>query len=201
MPIEFDHDPDVADLARRTATFVRDVVIPVEERHCGVTHIDSVRVGLQSAARNAGLFAPHVSPEYGGHGLGMRDRAPVFEEAGYSLLGPLALNVSAPDEGNMHMLELIATEEQKRRYLRPLVAGDVRSCFAMTEPAPGAGSDPAALTTRAEKCPAAGGSTATSGSSAAPTARPSRSAWPGPRALPASTAAPPCFWSMPATRA
>jgi acyl-CoA dehydrogenase len=81
----------------------------------------------------------------------MRGRAAVFEEAGYSLLGPLALNIAAPDERNMHLLEAVATEGQKERYLRPLAAGEVRSCFAMTEPAPGAGSDPAALTTRATR--------------------------------------------------
>jgi acyl-CoA dehydrogenase len=98
--------------------------------------------------RHTGVFAPHVSSELGDHRLDMRGRAAVFEEAGYSLLGPLALNIAAPDEGNMHMLELIATEEQKRRYLAPLAAGAIRSFFAMTEPAPGAGSDPDALATR-----------------------------------------------------
>ncbi|WP_326837446.1 acyl-CoA dehydrogenase family protein [Amycolatopsis rhabdoformis] len=143
--------PVVADLARRTAQFVRDVVIPVEEEHRGVTHSDAVRRQLQAAAKEAGVFAPHVSAEYGGHGLDMRGRAAVFEEAGYSLLGPLALNIAAPDEGNMHMLEAIATAEQKERYLRPLATGEIRSAFAMTEPAPGAGSDPGALATRAER--------------------------------------------------
>ena len=69
-------------------------------------------------------------------------KAIVFEEAGYSPLGPVALNIAAPDEGNMHLLEAIATPEQKERWLRPLAAGEIRSCFCMTEPAPGAGSDP-----------------------------------------------------------
>ena len=153
MSIDLAHDPLVADLAARTAAFVRDVVIPVEDKHRGVVHSDAVRDELQSAAKEAGVFAPHVSAEYGGHGLDMRGRAAVFEEAGYSLLGPLALNIAAPDEGNMHMLEIIASAEQKERYLRPLATGEVRSCFAMTEPAPGAGSDPSALTTRAERVP------------------------------------------------
>jgi acyl-CoA dehydrogenase len=99
------------------------------------------------------VFVPHVGVEFGGHGLDMRGRAVVFEEAGYALLGPLALNIAAPDEGNMHMLEAIATEAQKAGYLAPLAAGDIRSCFAMTEPAPGAGSDPAALSTTAAKVP------------------------------------------------
>jgi acyl-CoA dehydrogenase len=138
----------VAELAERTAAFVRETVVPVEEACAGVA-TEEVRTKLQSAARAAGVFAPHVGTEFGGQGLDMCGRAVVFEEAGYSLLGPLALNIAAPDEGNMHLLEAIATEDQKARYLKPLAAGETRSCFAMTEPAPGAGSDPAALTTKA----------------------------------------------------
>ncbi|MFF3871924.1 acyl-CoA dehydrogenase family protein [Streptomyces sp. NPDC001978] len=155
MSIELAADPEVADLAERTAAFVRDAVIAVEEEYAGVSARagDAVRARLQQAAKDAGVFAPHVSVEYGGLGLDMRARAVVFEEAGYSLFGPLALNCAAPDEGNMHLLEHVATREQKERYLRPLAAGAVRSCFAMTEPAPGAGSDPAALSTRARRVP------------------------------------------------
>ncbi|MFJ9180642.1 acyl-CoA dehydrogenase family protein [Streptomyces sp. NPDC102360] len=153
MPIDLTPETRVSDLAHRTARFISDVVLPVEEEHRGVVHTDDVRAQLQTAAKEAGVFAPHVAPEYGGHGLDMCGRAAVFEEAGYSLLGPLALNIAAPDEGNMHMLEAIATPEQKERYLRPLATGAVRSCFAMTEPAPGAGSDPSALSTRAERVP------------------------------------------------
>jgi acyl-CoA dehydrogenase len=151
VSVDLAPDQRTAELAARTAKFVREVVIPVEEQHRGVVETDEIRASLQQAAKDAGVFAPHVSPEFGGHGLGMRDRAVVFEEAGYSLLGPLALNIAAPDEGNMHMLEAIASPEQKERYLRPLASGEVRSCFAMTEPAPGAGSDPASLTTRAQR--------------------------------------------------
>lgn len=153
MAVDLAPEPAVAELVTRTAQFVRDVVVPVEVANDGVVPSESVRRELQAAAKAAGVFAPHVSPEYGGHGLDMCARAAVFEEAGYSLLGPVALNIAAPDEGNMHMLEAIATEEQKARYLAPLAAGDVRSCFAMTEPAPGAGSDPDALATRAERVP------------------------------------------------
>ncbi|MBW0091199.1 acyl-CoA dehydrogenase family protein [Pseudonocardia sp. KRD-184] len=153
MAVDLAPEPAVAELVTRTAQFVRDVVVPVEVANDGVVPSESVRRELQAAAKAAGVFAPHVSPEYGGHGLDMCARAAVFEEAGYSLLGPVALNIAAPDEGNMHMLEAIATEDQKARYLAPLAAGDVRSCFAMTEPAPGAGSDPDALATRAERVP------------------------------------------------
>lgn len=167
MPIELTPDPDVADLARRTAAFVREVVIPVEEQYGGnlgnrtrsgdESNVgDEIRARLQQAAREAGVFAPQVPLEYGGRALDMRAQAVVFEEAGYSLFGPLALNIAAPDEGNMHLLERIAMPAQQSRYLRPLAVGEVRSCFAMTEPAPGAGSDPAALTTRARRLPTGG---------------------------------------------
>ena len=155
MTIELTPDADVATLAARTAAFVREVVAPEEERLGGVVGAggEKLRLHLQAAARDAGVFAPHVAREYGGLGLDMRDRAVVFEEAGWSLFGPLALNIAAPDEGNMHLLEAVATAEQKERYLRPLAMGTARSCFAMTEPAPGAGSDPAALSTTARPTP------------------------------------------------
>jgi acyl-CoA dehydrogenase len=143
---------EVQALAERTREFIRERVLPREDAHDGdmaAAGGDGFRVELQRAARDAGVFAPHAPIEYGGHGLGMSDRAPVFEEAGYSLFGPTVLNVAAPDEGNVHMLAHIADAEQKQQYLAPLARGDVRSAFAMTEPAPGAGSDPSALATRA----------------------------------------------------
>jgi alkylation response protein AidB-like acyl-CoA dehydrogenase len=135
--------PEVEELAARTREFIRDVVIPVEQQVAGVMHDapDDLRRSLQKQASDAGLLAPHVPKEWGGCGLDVRGQAVVFEAAGYSLLGPLALNCSAPDEGNMHLLEVVASEEQKQKYLRPLATGEIRSCFAMTEPAPGAGSD------------------------------------------------------------
>ena len=155
MTIELVPARDVDELAAQTAAFVRAVVVPEEERLGGVVAAggEELRTRLQQDARDAGVFAPHVAPEYGGQGLDMRGRAVVFEEAGWSLFGPLALNIAAPDEGNMHLLEAVATAEQKERYLRPLAEGSVRSCFAMTEPAPGAGSDPAALSTTATRSP------------------------------------------------
>ncbi|MBV9603961.1 MAG: acyl-CoA dehydrogenase family protein [Solirubrobacterales bacterium] len=143
--------PDVAEIAARTRAFVREVCLPAEERFPGPDLDPALRAEVQAAAREAGVFAPHVPAEFGGVGLDIRGWSAVFEEAGYSLLGPQALNCAAPDEGNMHLLEVVATEAQKERYLRPLAAGEIRSCFAMTEPHPGAGSDPAALATRARR--------------------------------------------------
>ncbi|MFD5108215.1 acyl-CoA dehydrogenase family protein [Streptomyces cinereoruber] len=143
-----DLPPEVEELRQRTRRFVREIV--VDEEPAPGERLDQVaRDRLQAAAKEAGVFAPHVPKEYGGQGLSLRHWSPVLQEAGYSPIGPSALNCMAPDEGNMHMLNLIATEEQKERYLVPLAAGNVRSCFGMTEPHPGAGSDPAALRTRA----------------------------------------------------
>ena len=94
---------------------------------------DSLRRELMEKAREAGLLAPQAGEEWGGLGLDMRSMAVVFEAAGYSLLGPHALNCAAPDEGNMHRLEVVASDAQKVEWLRPLAAGDIRSCFSMTE--------------------------------------------------------------------
>ncbi len=138
------------ELRQRTRAFIRETVIPREPAP-GERMPQETRAELQDAAKQAGVFAPHVPVEYGGRGLPIEHWSPIFQEAGYSPIGPSVLNCMAPDEGNMHMLELIATEEQKRRYLAPLAAGDVRSCFGMTEPHPGAGSDPSALRTTAVK--------------------------------------------------
>lgn len=155
MAIDFAIPAEVAQLAERTARFVRDVVIPIEEQVHGRVHDgpDDVRRQLQQAARDADVFGPQVPTEHGGAGLDVRGQAVVFEQAGYSLLGPLAVNCAAPDEGNMHLLGVVANDAQRQRYLAPLARGEVRSCFAMTEPAPGAGSDPRALATTATRVP------------------------------------------------
>jgi acyl-CoA dehydrogenase len=154
MSVDFTLTDELAELKRRTREFIDGVVISKFEprdRPNGHGPDESLRSGLHEAARRAGLFAPHVSRDLGGLGLDMRGQAIIFDEAGRSLLGPLALNCAAPDEGNMAMLERIASPTQRERYLRPLAAGDVRSCFAMTERPPGAGSDPSMLRTTAQR--------------------------------------------------
>jgi alkylation response protein AidB-like acyl-CoA dehydrogenase len=153
MPVDFELTPDLQALQARIRSFIADEIIPLEADPRRTPHgpTEELRRDLQDKARAAGLLAPHVAREYGGLGLGHIGRAIAFEEAGYSPLGPLALNVSAPDEGNMHLLEAVATPAQKERWLRPLAAGAIRSCFCMTEPAPGAGSDPSMLMTSARR--------------------------------------------------
>ncbi|NML50827.1 acyl-CoA dehydrogenase family protein [Streptomyces sp. R302] len=143
-----DLPPEVEELRGRTRRFIREVVIDAEPVPGG--RLDqAARDRLRAAAKAAGVFAPLVPKEYGGQGLPIEHWSPILQEAGYSPIGPVALNCMAPDEGNMHMLNLIATEEQKKHWLAPLGAGEIRSCFGMTEPHPGAGSDPAALRTTA----------------------------------------------------
>lgn len=145
--------PEVADLAARTRAFVTEHVIPIERELGGNVHDgpEDVRRELQAKAREAGVFAPQVATEWGGLGIDHVGQTYVLEAAGYSLLGPLATNCAAPDEGNIYLLTKAASDEQQRRWLAPLAAGEIRSCFAMTEPAPGAGSDPAALSTTATR--------------------------------------------------
>jgi acyl-CoA dehydrogenase len=147
-------DRDITAIVAATAEFVRRQVIPVDDEHDGDIEAaggEDVRSRLQATARDEGLLAPHGPVECGGLGLGMADRAPVFEAAGWSLFGPMALNINAPDEGNVHLLDHVASDAQRARYLAPLVSGQARSAFAMTEPAPGAGADPTMLTSTAAK--------------------------------------------------
>ena len=150
--IDFELTAEMRDLKARTEAFVRDVVMCFEGDPRETAHglDDSLKRELMDAAREAGLLSPGVGVEYGGLGLDMRSMAIVFEAAGYSLLGPQALNCAAPDEGNMHLLELVGSDTQKEQWLRPLAAGSIRSCFSMTEP-DGAGSDPTMLTTSARQ--------------------------------------------------
>ncbi|MCX4910791.1 acyl-CoA dehydrogenase family protein [Streptomyces sp. NBC_00878] len=145
--------PSPQELAIRTRSFIDDHVLPVERELVvdGRPMDDALRLELQKAAKEAGVFGPMSAVEHGGLGLDMRGAAPVMEAAGTGLIGPLALNCSAPDDGNIHLPAHACDEEQARRYLAPLAAGDVRSAIAMTEPAPGAGSDPGMLMTVAEE--------------------------------------------------
>lgn len=151
MAFDFSLGPRVEEQRQRIAEFVASEVIPLEQQVFREGLTDSIRVDLQARAKAAGVFAPQAPAELGGGGFRFDEVAVLLEEAGYSLLGPTALNCAAPDEGNIHLLNVAASAEQRDRYLRPLVAGEVRSCFSMTEPPPGAGSDPTALTTTARR--------------------------------------------------
>jgi alkylation response protein AidB-like acyl-CoA dehydrogenase len=151
MPIDFSLAERASTWQTNIRNFVEQVVIPREQDAFRNGTTDAVRVELQNAAKAAGVWAPQADATLGGGGFRFDEVAALLEEAGRSLLGPLALNCAAPDEGNIHLLDLVASGEQRERYLQPLVSGAVRSCFAMTEPAPGAGSDPSAMLTTATR--------------------------------------------------
>ncbi|HEX2590509.1 MAG TPA: acyl-CoA dehydrogenase family protein [Rhizomicrobium sp.] len=140
-------------VAAKVEAFIRDVVIPYENDprigHHGPS--DELSYELKDKARAAGLLSPHVGEAFGGMGLKHREIATVFRAAGYSMLGPVALNIMAPDEGNMALLEKVASPEQQEHFLRPLAAGRCRSAFFMTEPDGGAGSDPSMMKTVARQ--------------------------------------------------
>ncbi len=140
-------------IAERVTRFILDEVIPYEKdpRNHGHGPSEDLVRELRDKARKAGLIAPQLGEEWGGHGLNHRETATVFRAAGYSPLGPVAMNIMAPDEGNMFLLERVATQEQQERFLRPLAAGDIRSAFLMTEPDGGAGSDPSMISTVATR--------------------------------------------------
>ena len=139
------------ELQERTRHFIAEKIIPLEGDPRATSHgpTEAFREELVGLAREAGLLTPHASLDMGGLALSHLDKAIVFEEAGYSTLGPTAMNIHAPDEGNIHLMEMVATAEQKERWLRPQVQGLTRSCFAMTEPQPGAGADPSMMLTTA----------------------------------------------------
>ncbi|MCB1625221.1 MAG: acyl-CoA dehydrogenase family protein [Pseudomonadales bacterium] len=149
--VDFSRSDRETDLETRTHEFIRAVIIPAERDPRQTIHGPTSELvhELRVQARKARLLAPQVAERWGGYGLSHRETATVLRASGYSLLGPVAMNCMAPDEGNMHLLDAVATEAQKKAYLAPLAAGEIRSAFLMTEPDGGAGSDPEMLTTTA----------------------------------------------------
>jgi acyl-CoA dehydrogenase len=140
-----------AEIAARVEVFVRDVVVPYEkDPRCG-DHgpSDELVAEMREKARAAGVLTPHILPD-GSH-LSQRETATVLKASGLSILGPVAVNTMAPDEGNMYLLGKVGSPEMKQRFLKPMVEGHARSAFFMTEPAGegGAGSDPSMMQTTA----------------------------------------------------
>jgi alkylation response protein AidB-like acyl-CoA dehydrogenase len=143
--------PEYLDARARYRAFMEQHVYPNEpaihrEDDAALELVDELR----TRARDAGLWAPHMPPEAGGTGDGFLYYACVNEEIGRSVYAQLVFGCQAPDAGNAELLHLFGTPEQKERWLRPLVAGEVRSFFSMTEPEV-AGSDPTLLRTLARR--------------------------------------------------
>lgn len=151
--MDFEQPAFVKDVVHRVRQFVDENVIPVETElrtmNEELTH--DVLQDLRQRAKSAGVWAPTMPKDLGGMGMNIMEFAPVLETAGRSMLGPLSIHCSAPDEGNMHLLNNFANDEQREQYLQPLVAGEIFSAFSMTEPPPGAGSDPRMIQTTATR--------------------------------------------------
>jgi acyl-CoA dehydrogenase len=148
------HDSEKAtEVASRVEAFMDEVVIPREREALAEDEVIS-RAEIEEfweMARERDLFAPQMPEEYGGQGLDFQDMLPSFEQVGRSIIGAISIRANAPDEGNMHTLEMVGTEAQKEEWLRPLVQGEISSGFSMTEPMQGGGSDPKMLKTTAVK--------------------------------------------------
>ena len=153
--MDFFISPRIEDFRQRIAHFVEAHILPLEaDRSCYDAH-DNIRTEvlgpLRARARAEGLWCLQLAAESGGQGLGKVGMAVCYEAMNRSIFGPVVFNSAAPDDGNMMVLEKVATPAQKKRWLAPIVAGEVRSAFVMTEPHPGSGSDPSMMLTTATR--------------------------------------------------
>ena len=153
--MDFTLSPEVDELRLRIRDFTQTRIIPLEADPDSFDEHENIRLDLldelRSEVKAQGMWAPQMPRERGGLGLGVMGMAACYEEMGHSLFGPVCFNCAAPDDGNMILLERVGTEAQKERWLDPIIEGRVRSSFAMTEPAPGSGSDPSMMLTTAER--------------------------------------------------
>jgi len=136
----------------RIRAFVRDKIAPLEAavREKGFRASIPDLHALREEVKRAGWFAPHIAKDHGGAGSSLLEHARTSEELGWTPLGHYVFGCQAPDAGNMEILALHGTPEQKEKYLAPLVRGEIRSCFSMTEPN-AAGSNPTWLETTAKR--------------------------------------------------
>ena len=153
--MDFSLSPEIEDYRMRIRAFVDKHLLPLETDRASYDEHENIKLdlldGLREKAKSEGLWALQMPKALGGQGLNISGIAPCYEEMNRSIFGPVCFNSAAPDDGNMIVLNKIATDTQKERWLQPIVDGHVRSSFAMTEPAPGSGSDPSAMLTVAEK--------------------------------------------------
>jgi len=153
--MDFSISPALESLRSRIAAFVARELIPLEadpgvyDAHENIG--PQALAAMRAKARAEGLWCLQLKPESGGLGVGRVGMAVCYEEMNRSIFGPVVFNCAAPDDGNMMMLEAAGTPAQKEKWLAPIVRGEVRSAFAMTEPHPGGGSDPGMIRTRADK--------------------------------------------------
>ncbi|WP_373502353.1 acyl-CoA dehydrogenase family protein [Aestuariivirga sp.] len=155
--MDFSLSPEIDALRLKVRAFVAENVIPLEADRANYDAHENIKLDvlapLREKAKAEGLWAPQMPKARGGLGLPMVGWAAFYEEANRSIFGPLCFNCCAPDDGNMSVLnKVLKTEEQKDKWLQPIIDGKIRSSFVMTEPHPGSGSDPGGMMlTRAEK--------------------------------------------------
>jgi acyl-CoA dehydrogenase len=153
--VDFTIPPRVADLRDRIDAFVAERLIPLEQDPAARDAHENIApeplAEMRAEAKARGLWCLALRPETGGQGLDKMGMAVCYEAMNRSIFGPVCFNAAAPDDGTMMVLERLGTPEQKARWLAPLVTGEARSAFAMTEPAPGGGSDPGMMLTRATR--------------------------------------------------
>jgi len=150
--MDFSESDRVRDLRQMVREFMKREIYPLEPkfRKDGFAAVLPELKQKRAKAKETGLWAAHLPVEWGGAGLSLTEFAHLSEELGRSPLGHYVFNVQAPDVGNMELLLSHGSNEQKDRWLRPLVRGDIRSCFTMTEPE-FAGSNPVWMGTTATK--------------------------------------------------
>jgi acyl-CoA dehydrogenase len=152
MAWEFSTDPEFEAQLAWMREFVREEVWPIEtiDHDISQAELDAINAPLQQAVKERGLWAAHLPPELGGQGFGQVKLGLMNEILGTSVYAPPAFGCQAPDSGNSEILALVGTDVQKDRWLHPLLAGELRSAFSMTEPET-PGSDPTQLQTRARR--------------------------------------------------
>jgi acyl-CoA dehydrogenase len=150
MAWDFSTEPEFDRQLDWMRTFVREEIWPIEtiEHEIGQSELDRIYAPLQQQVRERGLWAAHLAPELGGQGFGQVKLGLINEILGTSIYAPNAFGCQAPDSGNSEILALAGTPEQKDRWLKPLLAWELKSAFSMTEPET-PGSDPTQLRTRA----------------------------------------------------
>jgi acyl-CoA dehydrogenase len=153
--MDFSLTPEIEDYRKRVSAFVAEHILPLEADPSIYDDYENIRLEkrdeLRAKAKDAGLWAPQVPKPLGGLGLPMVAQAAFYEASNRSIFGPSIFNCAAPDDGNMRLLAQVARDDQKERWLKPIVEGAVNSSIVMTEPAPGGGSDPGMIRTRAVK--------------------------------------------------
>ena len=154
--MDFTLPPEVEETRLAIRAFVAEKLIPLESDRANYDDHENIDMDvlkeMQADARAAGLWALAMPKARGGRGFNTVGMAACYEEMNHSIFGPACFNAAAPDDGNMFVLNKVATDAQKEQWLQPIIDGKVRSSIVMTEPAPGAGSDPGGMMlTRAEK--------------------------------------------------